>query len=156
MANDLNNVVLVGRLTKDPEIRYTTGGTACAKISLANGEKIKQGNEWKDYTNFFECVVWGNQAVNCEKFLKKGSQVAISGKLKQERWEKDGKNNSRVSITVINMQFLTPANNSGQTQRPQQQQPAKNEDNLFNSDPWGDENYDMSLPSDTFSGDMPF
>ena len=65
MAQDLNSVIIVGRLTREPEIKYTPSGTALAHISVANGERTKQNNEWKDYTNYFDVTVWGNSAVNC-------------------------------------------------------------------------------------------
>ena len=138
MAQDLNSVVIVGRLTREPEIKYTPSGTALAHISVANGERTKQNNEWKDYTNYFDVTVWGNSAVNCQKFLHKGSQVAVSGRLRQDRWEDKttGKTVSKVQIIADSVQFLgSPAgnNNGGQFNQQYQGQPQGNTG--YNSQP---------------------
>lgn len=126
MSKDLNQVTLIGRLVKKPEIKYTTSGQAVSKFSMAVGESYMVNNEKKEITSFFDIVVWGNQAVNCEKYLNKGSQTAISGRLRQNRWtdQTTGKNLSKVEIIADSVQFLTttpkpegnnkPANNGSQ------------------------------------------
>lgn len=108
MAKDLNHVVLIGRLVKPPEIKYTASGQAIAKFSIACNDSYKQGDERKEYANFFDINVWGNQAVNCEKYLKKGSQVAINGTLRQNRWQdkQSGQTRSKIEITANSVQFL--------------------------------------------------
>ncbi len=166
MSRDMNLVVLIGRLVRDPEIRYTPSGTPVARFSIANGEKFKQNNEWKDYTNFFDIVVWGNQAVNCEKYLKKGSQVSIEGNLRQNRWNDQATNQARSKIEIVasSVQFLTQSNSASQpqsssyqnntanTQQPAQtnpvskpvsQQPVQKAAD-FTPDPWGDSNFSNS------------
>lgn len=167
MSRDLNHVVLVGRLVRDPEIRYTPSNMAVSRFAVANGERIKQGNDWKDHANYFDVVVWGNQAVNCEKYLKKGSQVAVDGTLRQNRWnDPNGQARSKIEIIVNSIQFLSPAgqasagggsqqynqtpnssdNRKTQSAAPQNQQSQVNEQFGFNADPWGD----SSAPSNDF------
>ena len=106
MANDLNKVILIGRLTRDPELK-TIGETSVAKFSLAVGSSYKKGNEKVDETSFFECEVWGKLADVLGQYATKGKQIAIEGKLKQETWSsQDGKKASKVKIRVENFQLL--------------------------------------------------
>jgi len=102
MANDTNQVVLIGRLTREAETSYANSGIAIAKFSLAVGEKYKD----KENTSFFNCVLFGKTAENLITYLTKGKQVCVIGKLKQDRWEKDGAKKSSVSIVVNSLQFL--------------------------------------------------
>ncbi len=125
MARDLNQVIIIGRLTKNPEIKYTTTGLPVAKFSIANnGGLVGQGNDKKEIVNFFDVTVWGNHAVNCEKYLKKGSMVAIDGHLRQNKWvdQATGKNQYKIEIVANGVQFLTPAGQNqqegGQTNNP--------------------------------------
>ena len=87
MAYDLNNLSIVGRLTRTPSIKQTTTGKSYTKFSIANNS----GKD--DETSFFEVVVWGKTAEICHQYLEKGNLVAITGKIHQNRWEsQDGKN----------------------------------------------------------------
>lgn len=116
---DTNNVCIVGRLCKDVEVKYTSGGMAIGNLSVANNYNKKTGNEYKDETNYFEVSVFGKQCEGLQAYLKKGTQICVIGELRQERWEKDGKKNSKVSIIAQNVQLLggkkdgatTPAGN---------------------------------------------
>ena len=114
--NDLNQVTIIGNLVRDPEIKYTAPGTPTTKFSIANNESFKQGDQKKEYVNYFDIVTWSYTAENCNKYLKKGSKVAISGHLKQNRWEDKttGKTNSKVEIIANDVQFLTPPNSTGE------------------------------------------
>lgn len=107
-GRDLNVLIIIGRLVKDPEIKYTASGTPIAKFAIANNASYIQNGEKKELTNFFDVNVWGNQAVNCEKYLKKGSQVAIEGYIRQNRWTDNatGKTASKVEITANSVQFI--------------------------------------------------
>ena len=106
MANDLNKVVLIGRLTRDPELKQI-GETTVGKFSLAVGSSYKKGNEKVEETSFFECEVWGKLADVLGQYATKGKQIAIEGKLKQETWDtQDGKKASKVKIRVENFQLL--------------------------------------------------
>jgi single-strand DNA-binding protein len=113
--NDLNSVTLIGRLTHDPELKYTNNGSMVCKIQLANNETYTQNNEKKENVNYFSCYAWGKTAEICDKYLKKGVQVAIQGKLKYDSWtDKNGQKASRVSVTISNIQFLTKNTTSDQ------------------------------------------
>lgn len=168
MSKDLNVVALIGRLTRDPEIRYTSSGTAVVKFSLANGERIKQGNEWIDYTNYFDAVVFGNQAENCDKYLRKGSKVNITGSLKHTRWQdkETQQTRSKVEIMCQTIGFLDtkPADGSGSssdypkktTNNTGNTKQAKQDDNLI-PDPWGSSSNDMpEYPDFGSDDDIPF
>lgn len=100
MAMDLNSISIIGRLTRDPEIKYTTEGKAILSAGIAvNHYK-------KDDSSFFEWKMFGKPAESVKQYLSKGKQIAIEGYLKQERWEKDGEKFSRVVIIVENLELL--------------------------------------------------
>ena len=106
MANDINSVVLVGRLTRDAEMRYTNSGTAICKFSLAVNRRKRSGDNWEDEVSYFDIVVWGRQGEAVSRFLEKGKQVSVAGELRQSRWEQDGQTRSRVEVVAANIQLL--------------------------------------------------
>lgn len=103
---DVNNVTIIGRLTRDCEISYISNGTAKGLVSLAVGRSRKQGEGWVDETSFFDVVLWGKMAENLKEKLKKGCSVAVDGYLKQDRWEKDGQRCSKVYIVAEMVQVF--------------------------------------------------
>ncbi|MDR0709436.1 MAG: single-stranded DNA-binding protein [Spirochaetaceae bacterium] len=103
---DINHVVLVGRLTRDAELKYTAGGQAVCKFSIAVNRRKKSGDQWVDEANFFDIVLWGRQGESLSQYLLKGKQVGIEGELRQDRWEQDGQNRSKVEIVANNLQLL--------------------------------------------------
>jgi single-strand DNA-binding protein len=103
---DLNRVVLIGRLTRDCETRYTSGGTAVTKFSIAVNRRRKNGDRWEDEANFFDVVLWGKQGEFLKQYLVKGKMIGVDGELRQERWQQDGQNRSRVEIVANNIQLL--------------------------------------------------
>ena len=103
---DINHVWLVGRLTRDAEVKYTIRGKAVAKFSIAVNERRKDGDQWKDHADFFELVLWGQLAESLQNYLKKGKQVGVVGKLSQERWEQSGEKRSKVIVNVQNIQLF--------------------------------------------------
>lgn len=108
MAADLNTVTIVGRLTREAEIRYSQAGGALVRFSIAvNRRKRTAEGNWEDEANFFDCVYFGKSAESVNQYLEKGRQVAIQGELRQSRWEQDGQNRSRVEIWVNNLQLLS-------------------------------------------------
>ena len=108
MASDLNRVVLIGRLTRDPEIRYTPAGTAVASFSLANNRSYSVSGEKKEQVYYFDCIAWSKLGEIITEYCKKGHRVAVEGRLQQTRWDdQDGKKRSRVELVVENFQFLT-------------------------------------------------
>jgi len=103
---DTNIIVISGRLTRDMETKYTAGGLAIGKFAIATNRRTKSGDEWKDEASFFDCTVFGKTAENLGQYMVKGKQVVITGELKQDRWEKDGQQHSRVGINVNQVQLI--------------------------------------------------
>ncbi|MDR2516371.1 MAG: single-stranded DNA-binding protein [Spirochaetaceae bacterium] len=103
---DINHVVLVGRLTRDAELKYTAGGQAVCKFSVAVNRRKKSGDQWVDEANFFDIVLWGRQGEALNQYLVKGKLVGVDGELRQDRWEQDGQNRSKVEIVANNLQLL--------------------------------------------------
>ncbi len=102
-----NRVVLVGNLTRDPELRYIPSGTAVTDIGLAVNDRRKNSSgEWVDETTFVDVTLWGRQAEVASEYLNKGSSVLIEGRLKLDTWEKDGKKNSKLRVVGERMQML--------------------------------------------------
>ena len=106
MSEDINKVVIVGRLTRDSELSYTNTGTAICKFSIAANSRKKSGDQWIDEANFFDCQIWGKRGESLNQYLMRGSRIAIEGSLRQERWEKDGAKRSKVTIEASNIQLL--------------------------------------------------
>lgn len=102
----LNSVNIMGNLTRDPELRYTQSGKAVCGLSIANNQVFSKNGERVTDVSYFDIDVWGVQAENCSKYLSKGSGIVVEGRLKQDRWEKDGKTQSRVKITANSIHFL--------------------------------------------------
>lgn len=101
-----NKVILIGNLTKDPEIRYTTQGTPVSTLRLAVTTKHKSADEWKDETLFIDIVVFGKQAESCSQYLSKGSPALVEGRLQERSWEKDGQKKSKMEVVAQSVKFL--------------------------------------------------
>lgn len=111
MAGSVNVVVLVGNLTRDPEMRSTPGGTTVCHLRLAVNDRVKDQNtgEWNDRPNYFDVDVFGALGDQCGQWLSKGRQVAVEGKLRWREWEaQDGQKRSAVSVVANNVQFIGP------------------------------------------------
>jgi len=103
----LNRVILIGNLTRDPELRYLPSGMAICKFGLAVNERYKQGDEWKERVNFIDINVWGKQGENCSEYLSKGRQAAIEGRLTYSQWEtEEGQKRSKLEVTADRVVFL--------------------------------------------------
>jgi single-strand DNA-binding protein len=116
MAN-INRVVLVGNLTKDPELRHTPSGTAVCKLRLAVNTRQKDGQtgEWGDKPNYFDVTVWGNQGESCAQYLAKGRPVAVDGRLDWREWDaQDGTKRQAVEIIADSVQFLGSRQDGGE------------------------------------------
>jgi single-strand DNA-binding protein len=103
---DLNHVVLIGRLTRDAELKYTANGQAVCKFSVAVNRRKKSGDQWVDEANFFDIVLWGRQGESLNQYLVKGKLIGVDGELRQDRWEQDGQNRSKVEVVANNIQLL--------------------------------------------------
>ncbi|MCW1923273.1 single-stranded DNA-binding protein [Luteolibacter arcticus] len=108
MAN-LNKVMLIGNLTRDPEVRYTPKGTAVGDLGLAVNRRVSDGNgNWSDETTFVDITVWGTNAENAQKFLTKGRGVFVEGRLQMDTWEdkQSGQKRSKLKVVAEVLQFL--------------------------------------------------
>ncbi len=103
---DINHVVLVGRLTRNAELKYTNSGAAVSKFSIAINQRRKKDDQWVDESHFFDIVFWGKAAEAVNQYLVKGKQVGIEGQLRQDRWEQEGQSRSRVEIVATNVMLL--------------------------------------------------
>ena len=108
MAGDINRVTLVGRLTRDPELRHLPSGSPVLEFGLAvNGRQQDSGGNWVDKPNFFDVKVYGNQAEFLSQYLQKGRRVGIDGRLDWRSWEaQDGGKRSKVDVVAQTVQFL--------------------------------------------------
>lgn len=103
----INRVVLTGNLTRDPEVKATTGGTAVANIGICVNDRTRDANgNWVDRPNFLDCVMFGKRAEAVCKFLTKGAKVAIEGKLRYSQWERDGQKRSKVEISIDEIDLM--------------------------------------------------
>ena len=108
MAN-INRVVLVGNLTKDPELRTTPNGTSVCKLRIAVNTRQKNNatGQWGDKPNYFDVTVFGNQAESCSQYLSKGRPIGVDGRLDWREWEaQDGSKRQAVEIIAESVQFL--------------------------------------------------
>lgn len=152
---DINVVVLVGRLTRDSELKYTKSGMAIARFSIAVNRSRKQDDQWVDETSFFDIDYWGKAAEAVNKYLTKGQQVAVEGELKQDRWEQDGQPRSRVVVNANNVRLLGSSQGgqgNGAFQKSQQPAPYDGA-----SEPRAGANDNTTSSSaGTFDDDIPF
>jgi single-strand DNA-binding protein len=105
----INSVVLVGNLTRDPELRHTPSGMAVCSLRLAVNTRRKDqaSGEWTEKPNYFDITVWGQQGENCAQYLAKGRQVGVQGRLEWREWEaQDGSKRQAVEVVADTVQFL--------------------------------------------------
>src|SRR3978361_232752 len=117
MAANINRVVLVGNLTKDPELRHTGGGTPVCSLRIAGNTRRKDGTgHAADKPNYFSISVFGNQAESCAQYLSKGRPVAIDGRLEWREWEAKDGGGKRESVEVVadSVQFLGTRDSGGE------------------------------------------
>lgn len=103
---DVNHVILIGRLTRDAELKYTSGGMAVCKFAIAVNRRKKSGEQWVEEASFFDIVLWGRSGETLNQYLVKGKQIAVEGELHQNRWEQDGQSRSKIEIVANNVQLL--------------------------------------------------
>jgi len=110
---DINHVVLIGRLTRDAEYKVLPSGQAVCNFSIAVNRRKKVGDNWEDEPGYFDIVLWGKQADAINRYLTKGKQVGVDGELRQDRWQLDGQNRSKVIISANNVQLLGGSGGGG-------------------------------------------
>ena len=103
---DINRVILIGRLTRDAELKSIASGLTVCKFSIAVNRHRKNGDQWEEEANFFDVTVWGRSGEVLHQYLVKGKMVAVDGELRQDRWQQDGQNRSKVEIIANNLQLL--------------------------------------------------
>jgi single-strand DNA-binding protein len=111
MAGSINRVIVVGNLTRDPELRSLPSGTSVCSLRIAVNDRIKDKStgEWTDAANYFDVDVFGQQAERYAEWLSKGRQIAVDGRLRWREWQsQDGQKRSAVSIVADNVQFIGP------------------------------------------------
>jgi len=115
MANDINRVFMIGRLTKDPDLRYTQGGTSVASFSIANNRSYTAQNERKEAVSYFNCIAWGKSGEVIAQHCKKGQRIGIEGRLQQRSWQdQGGQKRNTVEVVVENFQFLDAKGQGGE------------------------------------------
>lgn len=112
---DVNHVVLIGRLTRDAEYKVLPSGQGVCNFSIAVNRRKKSGDTWEDEANYFDIVLWGKQADSINRYLVKGKQIGVDGELRQDRWQQDGQNRSKVVISANNVQLLGGGQSGGGT-----------------------------------------
>ena len=109
-----NKVILIGNLTKDPELRYTPQGTPVCSLRLACSTKYKSSDSMKEETLFIDVVVWGKQGESCGQYLNKGSSALVEGRLQERRWESDGQQRSKFEVVAQTVRFLSAKRSASQ------------------------------------------
>lgn len=104
--NNLNSVALVGRIIRDVKLEYTSRDTAYLEFSVAVNRGVKKGDTYEDEASYIDCQLYGRSAEALEKYLVKGKLISLSGSLRQNRWEKDGKKYSRLIVIANDVQLL--------------------------------------------------
>ena len=111
----INRVNISGNLTRDPELRVTSGGTQVLSFGVAVNDRRRnpQTGEWEDYPNFVDCTMFGTRAEAVKRYLSKGSKVAIEGKLRYSSWERDGQRRSKLEVIVDEIEFMSRGQQGG-------------------------------------------
>lgn len=111
--------MLAGNLTRDCDVRSTASGMPVVTFGIAVNERVKNGDQWEDRPNFFDCVFFGTRAEKLAQYISKGSKVAVEGKLRWSQWEKDGQKRSKVEVIVDDIELMSGGQQSQQQQAPQ-------------------------------------
>ena len=107
MARSVNQVILMGNLTRDPELRQTPNGQSVVSFSLALNRSYKDASgEWQESTDYVDCVAWAALAERVSQYLSKGRRVLVQGRLQSRSWEQDGQKRSKLEVLVNDVTFL--------------------------------------------------
>lgn len=147
MATNINNVVLVGNLTRDAELTYTNSGFQISKMSIAINRSVKKNDQWTDEVSYFDLVGLGKRYESLNQYLTRGSSIAVSAHAKQERWEKDGQKRSKVVFVIDNIQLL-----GGKKEGNSSNSPQRNNSQKQNSS----QSFDQYQGNGGFEDDIPF
>ena len=105
----INRVLIAGNLTRDPELRATSGGTQVLSFGVAVNDRRRnqQTGQWEDYPNYIDCTMFGARAEALSRYLSKGTKVAIEGKLRWSQWERDGQKRSKIEVIVEEIELMS-------------------------------------------------
>lgn len=116
MARSVNQVFLMGNLTRDPDLRQTPSGQSVVNFSLALNRAYKdQNDQWQEVTDFVDIVAWAGLGERVAQYLSKGSRVLVQGRLQSRSWEQDGKKRNKVEVQAMDVTFLDGRGGSGQS-----------------------------------------
>lgn len=140
----VNKIMIIGNLGRDPEVRYSQSGNAVCNLSVAVTEKVKDGDSWKDATEWFRVVTFGKTAENAGKYLAKGRQVYVEGRLRTQKYkDKDGIEKQSTEVIAYAIQFL---GGGGEAKKPGGP-PSASSTPASNEPPVGDDGFiDDDLP----------
>ena len=143
MARSFNQVILMGNLTRDPELRTTPNGQSVCSFSLALNRSYKgaDGN-WQEATDFVDVVAWGPLGERVNQYVTKGRPVLVSGRLQSRSWEQEGQKRSKVEVVANDVTFLGGRDNNGANDAPAADTPAAKKDVVI--DDISDEPIDLS------------
>lgn len=141
----MNRTVLVGRLTRDPDLRYTPNGTAVANFTIAVNRPFKN-DQGENEADFINGVVWRKPAENLANYMKKGSQIGVDGRLQSRTYEQDGRTVYVTEVVAESVQFLESKGSNNQNQQSNQQQ-SQSQSNPFQNN---------GEPIDISDKDLPF
>lgn len=125
--SSLNKVMLLGRLGRDPEKKYSQSGTAVCNFSVATSESVKKGTGYEEKTEWHKVIVFGNQAENVSKFVKKGSLVFIEGRIQSRSYQDKDGNEKHVTEIIANTIRFLDLKDSGDSERTYQNKETRNE-----------------------------
>lgn len=151
----INKVIILGRLGKDPELKYTPSGAAVCNFTVATSETwADKSGQKQEKTEWHRIVVWGKLGELCNQYLSKGRQVFVEGKIQTRSWDdQNGQKKYLTEINATNVQFLgeaRPGQGKTQQERPAQQQQGQNSENPF------DQEFDVSTDANYTHDDIPF
>ena len=116
MARSVNQVILLGNLTRDPELRQTPSGQSVCSFSLALNRAYKnQSGEWQEATDYIDCVAWGPLGERVAQYLSKGRRALVQGRIQSRSWEQDGQKRSKVEVLANDVTFVDSRGEGGGT-----------------------------------------
>ena len=135
----INKVVISGNLTRDPEIRAAQSGTNILTFGMAVNDRRRnpQTQEWEEYANFVDCVMFGNRADYMHRTLRKGMKVVVDGRLSYSSWERDGQRRSKLEVVVNDIDFISPRQQQGSYAPQQGGYQAQQQPGGYNNQPQG-------------------
>ena len=127
MARSLNQVTLMGNLTRDPDLRQTPNGQSVCSFSLALNRSYRDANgEWQEATDYIDIVAWGPLGERVSQYLSKGRRCLVQGRLQSRSWEQEGQKRSKVEVLASDVTFLDGRGEGGTAEAETEAKPSKN------------------------------